>query len=176
MSTRHQKVKLALAVVLAVACVFYAAFTISKKRDAGAQLERQMSAMHELNDVLRGALRGYYADKGSYPEKLADLDAEILGGSDNKAKMVKDFIYTVGPKHYILTWGLQWDKGPMETHKEQAVAGKVVYVEFYVDDELQTRIEYPDGYANPDSRVEKRYSGMEVTSVTTYRNGQIVSE
>lgn len=172
----NQKVKLALAVVLTVACVFYAAFTIAKKRDAGAQLERQKSVMHELNDTLRGALRDYYADEGSYPEKLASLDAELLGGSDNKAKIVKDFIYVVGPRFYIVTWGLQWGDGPMQTYKEQAMAGKVVFVESYIDDELKTRIEYSDGYANPDSRVEKEYSGGNVLSVTTYRNGEVVAE
>ena len=172
----NQKVKLALAVVLAAACVFYAAFTIAKKRDAGAQLELQKSAMHELNGALRDGLRDYYADKGSYPEKLADLDAELLGGSDNKAKIVKGFIYTVGRRFYIVTWGLQWGDGPMQTHKEQAMSGKVAYVESYVDDVLQTRIEYPDGYDNPDYRVEKEYSGGSVPSVTTYRDGEVVAE
>jgi len=171
----NQKIKLALAVLLTVACVFYAAFTISKKRDAGAQLERQMTAMQKLNDAVRDGLRDYYVEKGDYPQKLSDLDAELLNAGNN-TEMLKDFLYTVGPGYYILTWGLQWGDGPMQSHKEQGLKGKVMYVESYVDEELQTRIEYPDGYANPGSRVEKQYSGTELTSVTKYRNGRVVSE
>jgi hypothetical protein len=172
----NQKIKLVLAGILTVVCVYYAAVTISNKRNASAQMERQIAVMHELNDSLRVALRDYYAANEDYPDKLAALDAELLGGSDTKARIVKDFIYTAGPKYYILTWGLQWDNEPMQTHKEQAMKGEVKYVESYVDDVLQTRIEYPDGYANPDSRVEKAYLNGDMRSVITYRNGEVVDE
>ena len=167
--------KLTLAVLIAAACLAWSAWTIYQKRDAATQKNLRLAAMVRLNETIRSALSDYYQANTRYPKTLDDLriDPAAAGAT---ADMLAGFSYKSDDKYYLISWSLQWADEPAQTHHEQAVKRKVMYVEEYIDEVLRTRTEYPEGLIKPDTRTEKQYRDGVPFSTTVYKNGQPVSQ
>ncbi|MHC4061382.1 MAG: hypothetical protein ACYSR6_07210 [Planctomycetota bacterium] len=168
------KLKVIVALIVIAGCLSWAAFNISRKRSSSWNKTRYLAAMTQLNDAVREGLQGYYHTNGRYPDKLSEVAVDLPKGAE--AEMLDKFSYTSRGQLSVVSWGVEWGDGPVQEHTEHAAKGKVVFVEEYVDEELCSRTEYPNGYEEPDTRVEKEYRYGELLTTREYRNGQKISE
>ena len=166
--------KLILALIVAAACIWWSASRILSKRSESQNKARYLAVLARLNQAVREGLRDYYHTNGRYPDKLSDLALPLPKGA--KPEMLDSFRYVSHGAFCVLTCGTHWADEPEQMHKEHATEGKVVFVEEYVDQQMQTRIEYPDGLQYQDTRVEKQYRDGRLLSTTEYRNGQKISQ
>jgi len=129
--------------------------------------------MSWLNAAISEELAEYYDTHGHYPDKLTDLTIPFPG--DNaKPEMLEKFEYSTDGTSYEMICNIDWiDR---EIYKEHAHAGKIIFVEHYIDGQLRKRTEHPSGYGTRYSGVEKRFHDGKLVSTTVYKDGKVVSE
>jgi hypothetical protein len=153
------KIILIVLVVIGVGCVSWFVFCAFKLFSKSAERMRYYSAMSWLNAAIRKELDDYYDAKGQYPTELADLSIPFPGDGA-EPKMLNNFVYSTDGSYYEITWEIQYGSG-INTHKEHAVRGQMIFTEYYINGQLHSRTEFSEG---------------KIISKTLFKNGKVVSE
>ncbi|MHC4644943.1 MAG: hypothetical protein ACYTBJ_05545 [Planctomycetota bacterium] len=162
------------AVAAVAACLWWCAYCLRRRSAAAEDEKNYVTAMSRLNETIRQALDNYYDLNTGYPQNLSELDIPF-DLARARPEMLDDFLYKSGPRHYVISWNSQTPDGRPQTHTESAIKGNVIYVEYYEDDQLVTRTEYPKGLQYPGTRIVKQYQAGRPLCTTEYKNGQEVT-
>jgi len=128
---------------------------------------RYYSAMSWLNLALRESLETYYKTNNTYPEKLTYLKIAFPG--DNATpEMLDKFIYSTDGSCYEINYDILHGKN-LETYKENACKGKLIYEETYIDNKLYMRNEYSNG-----TGTKRLYEKGRIISEKIYKDGKEV--